>query len=145
VKVFGGRGGRDADVGAFVEPNSDLHKLIKDAIPLAPAERAELLYNSQALESAHHSAATQGDSAAPDAEDNIDLHYVCFVKDDKSNLWELDGRRKGPLNRGELGDDEDVLSEKALELGVKKFLAREEAAGGGELRFSVIALAQSLD
>lgn len=50
----------------------------------------------------------------------------------------------GPLNRGQLGD-EDVLSEKALDLGVKKFLAREEAAGGGELRFSVIALAQSLD
>ncbi|TVY93674.1 Ubiquitin carboxyl-terminal hydrolase isozyme L3 [Lachnellula willkommii] len=119
--------------------------LVKNAIPLAPAPRADLLYNSQALESAHQSAATQGDSAAPGAEDNIDLHYVCFVKDGKSNLWELDGRRKGPLNRGELGVDEDVLSEKALELGVKKFLAREEAAGGGELRFSVIALAQSLD
>ncbi|TVY52758.1 Ubiquitin carboxyl-terminal hydrolase isozyme L3 [Lachnellula cervina] len=129
----------------FIEPDSDLHKLVKNAIPLAPAQRADLLYNSQALENAHQSAATQGDSAAPGAEDDIDLHYVCFVKDEKSNLWELDGRRKGPLNRGELGVDEDVLSEKALELGVKKFLAREEAAGGGELRFSVIALAQSLD
>ncbi|TVY49030.1 Ubiquitin carboxyl-terminal hydrolase isozyme L3 [Lachnellula occidentalis] len=111
----------------FIEPDSDLHKLVKDAIPLAPAQRADLLYNSQALESAHQSAATQGDSAAPGAEDNIDLHYVCFVKDAKSNLWELDGRRKGPLNRGQLGLDEDVLSEKALELGVKKFFGE----GGG--------------
>jgi ubiquitin carboxyl-terminal hydrolase L3 len=112
---------------------------------LAPLERADLLYNSQALESAHQSAAAEGESAVPNAEDNIDLHYVCFVKDKDSNLWEMDGRRKGPLNRGQLGEEEDVLSEKALELGVKKFLAREEAAGGGELRFSVIALAQSLD
>lgn len=129
----------------FIEPESDLHKLINDATPLGPIERADLLYNSQALESAHQSAATQGDSVAPDADDKVDLHYVCFVKDEKSNLWELDGRRKGPLNRGQLDQDEDVLSEEALELGVKKFLAREEAAGGGELRFSVIALAQSLD
>lgn len=64
-------------------------------MPLGPVDRAELLYNSQALENAHQSAAAGGDTAAPDAEDNIDLHYVCFVKDGKGNLWELDGRRKG--------------------------------------------------
>ena len=86
-----------------------------------------------------------GQSTAPDAEDNIDLHYVCFVKDEKNNLWEMDGRRKGPLNRGPLGSDEDVLSDKALDLGVRKFLKREEEAGGGELRFSLITLAPNLD
>jgi len=87
----------------------------------------------------------EGQSSPPDAEDNIDLHYVCFVKDEKNNLWEMDGRRKGPLNRGPLGPDEDVLSEKALDLGVRKFLKREEEAGGGELRFSLITLAPNLD
>lgn len=127
------------------EPGSDLEKLVKDAIPLGPIERADLLYNSQALERAHQSAADQGQSAAPSAEDNIDLHYVCFVKDEKNNLWEMDGRRKGPLNRGPLGPEEDVISEKALELGVRKFLQREEEAGGGELRFSLITLAPNLD
>ena len=44
----------------------------------------------------------------------------------------MDGRRTGPLNRGELGPDEDVLSQRALDLGVRSFLKREEAAGGGE-------------
>jgi len=97
------------------------------------------------LENAHQSAASQGQSSAPGAEDDIDLHYVCFIKDEKNNLWELDGRRKGPLNRGSLSADEDVLSEKALDLGVRKFLKREEEAGGGELRFSLISLAPSLD
>ena len=118
---------------------------MKDATPLAPMERADLLYNSQALESAHQSAASQGQSNAPGAEDDIDLHYVCFVKDDMDHLWEMDGRRKGPLNRGQLEQDEDVLSEKALDLGVRKFLAREAENGGGELRFSLITLAPSLD
>ena len=76
------------------------------------------------------------DTAAPNAEDSVDLHYVCFVKsNDDGHLFELDGRRKGPLNRGSLSHDEDVLSDTALEFGVRAFLKREAAAGGGELRF----------
>ncbi|KAG9202973.1 ubiquitinyl hydrolase 1 [Epicoccum nigrum] len=130
---------------ANIQPNSDLAKLVHDAIPLNPAARADLLYESEALESAHQSAAGGGDTSAPDAEDNIDLHYVCFVKSQDNNLWELDGRRKGPLNRGKLSADEDVLSEKALDLGVRSFLKRESEAGGGDLRFSLITLAESLD
>ena len=75
----------------------------------------------------------------------MDLHYVCFVKSQDNNLWELDGRRKGPLNRGVLSANEDVLSGKALDLGVRSFLKREAAAGGGDLRFSLITLAESFD
>ena len=67
------------------------------------------------------------------------------MKSQNNQLWELDGRRKGPLNRGQLSVDEDVLSEKALDLGVRSFLKRETAAGGGDLRFSLITLAESLD
>jgi len=126
------------------EQDSDLEKLVADATPLAPFDRAELLYNSQALERAHQGAASQGQSSVPGAEDDIDLHYVCFVKDEKNHLWEMDGRRKGPLDRGEIGED-DVLSEKALDLGVRKFLKREAETGGAELRFSLITLAPSLD
>jgi ubiquitin carboxyl-terminal hydrolase L3 len=126
-----------------LESGSDLEKLVQDAIPLGPIERADLLYNSQALERAHQSAASEGQSNVPGAEDDIDLHYVCFVKDEKNHLWEMDGRRKGPLDRGVLQEDQDVLSEKALDLGVRKFLKREEETGGGELRFSLITLAPS--
>lgn len=127
------------------EPDSGLSNLLRDAIPLKPAERAGLLYESQALESAHQSAAAGGDTAAPAAQDSVDLHYVCFVKSDDNHLWEMDGRRKGPLDRGQLTADEDVLSDKALQLGVRSFLKREAEAGGGDLRFSLIVLAESLD
>ena len=129
-----------------LDPKSDLSELLSSATPLKPSARADLLYTSQALDSAHQSAAAKGDSAAPSAEAAVDLHYVCFVKSSpQNNLWELDGRRKGPLNRGKLGDDEDVLSERALDIGVRSFLKREEEAGGGELRFSLVALAPSLE
>jgi ubiquitin carboxyl-terminal hydrolase L3 len=116
---------------------------LNEATPLGPTERADLLYESQALEKAHSSAASQGQSSAPNAEDEVDLHYVCFVKDGQNNLWEMDGGRKGPLMRGALSAGEDVLSEKALDLGPRSFMKRE--AGAGELRFSLITLAPSLD
>lgn len=128
-----------------IQAGSDLEKLLREAIPLDPVKRADLLYQSQSLEAAHATAAADGDSTAPDANAAIDLHFVAFIKDNDNNLWELDGRRKGPLNRGKLAADQDVLSEQGQEVGVRAFLRREEEAGGGELRFSVIMLGPSMD
>jgi ubiquitin carboxyl-terminal hydrolase L3 len=122
-----------------------LSKLLSQAIDLDPSKRADLLATSDAIETAHQAAAATGDTAPPSANDSIDLHYVCFVKSEQGHLWEMDGRRKGPLMRGDLNADEDVLSEKALELGVRAFLKRESEAGGGELRFSLIVLGPNLD
>jgi ubiquitin carboxyl-terminal hydrolase L3 len=123
--------------------DSNLAKLIRDAVPLGPDARAELLYESEALESAHKAAASEGDTTAPSADESVDLHFVCFVKSKDDHLWELDGRRKGPLDRGVLSPDDDVLSDKALDLGPKAFMARE--AAGGDLRFSLISLVPNLD
>jgi ubiquitin carboxyl-terminal hydrolase L3 len=96
---------------------------------------------TSSLATAHREAATKGDTAAPDAQDDVDLHYVCFAKTDDGTLWELDGRRKGPIARGKLEEAEDVLSEKALLWGPLKFLER----GGADLRFSCVALAGSFE
>lgn len=130
-------------------PGSDLETLLREAEPLPPVQRADLLYESKALESAHADAARLGDTTAPQADDSVDLHFVAFVKGDDGRLWELDGRRKGPLERGRLGEDEDMLSEKALDWGVRRFLKVENeiAAGqsGGDLRFSLISLGPVFD
>lgn len=107
--------------------------------------RARVLESTPALAAAHASAASQGDTAALAASAIVDLHYVAFIKSAENNLWELDGRRKGPLNRGRLEEGDDVLSERAIEMGVMKFLKREEEKAGGELRFSIVALGPSFD
>ncbi|EPQ62304.1 Bgt-154 [Blumeria graminis f. sp. tritici] len=125
----------------FIESDSDLERFLKEAIPQGPDHRANLIYNFKPFETAHEEAANHGQSDKPNAEDDTDLHYVCFVKDKDNVLWELDGRRKGPLNRGQLLPNEDLLSEKALDLSVRSFTRREVAAGQGELRFSLISLA----
>ena len=110
-----------------------------------PRSRTELLETSPELATAHASAAAKGDTVAPAAEDKMDLHYVAFVKSDQGHLWELDGRRKGPLNRGKLPDGEDALGQTALDIGPKRFIKTEEAvSGGAEMRFSILALGPSL-
>jgi ubiquitin carboxyl-terminal hydrolase L3 len=44
-----------------------------------------------------------------------------------------------------LGDDEDVLGAKAIELGIGRVIELERASGGGDLRFSCIALAKKVE
>ncbi|PWY62917.1 ubiquitin C-terminal hydrolase L3, partial [Aspergillus eucalypticola CBS 122712] len=130
-----------------ITPGSDLDNLLKEAEGLGPIQRADLLYESKALESAHADAAKLGDTDAPAAEDSVDLHFVAFVKGEDGTLWELDGRRKGPLVRGVLGEEEDALSERALQLGVRRFLEVEKGSGSGEgdLRFSLVSLGEVFD
>ena len=124
-------------------PSTPLSNLITEATPLSPPDRAKLLETSSDLAAAHASAASGGDTTAPSADDPIDLHFVAFVKSPENNLWELDGSRKGPLNRGKLPQGEDILGEKAIQLGPKRFLTREQNTPGGEMRFSILALGPS--
>ncbi|KAK4204190.1 putative ubiquitin carboxyl-terminal hydrolase isozyme L3 [Triangularia verruculosa] len=131
----------NGDATDFIESGSDLDRIVKTAIGLDVEGRGRLLEREEALARAHRAAAEQGDTAAPRAEEEVDLHYVAFVKGRDGGLWELDGRRKGPIRRGGLEQGEDVLSEKGLVVGARKFLERE----GGDLRFSAVALAGSYD
>lgn len=121
--------------------NTPLSQLIASATPLLPSERARLIEASPTIAEAHATAAVQGATSAPDASADVDLHFVAFIKTAQNNLWELDGSRKGPLNRGKLDEADDLLSEKALEMGVKRFLK----GAGEDLRFSLLALAPTLD
>ena len=130
---------------AFIQRNSDLDKLLDAAVSLKPKERADLLYNSAELEAAHTAAAQMGDSEAPPASDPNYNHFIAFVRADDGNLWELEGGVDGPINRGALGDGDDALSEKALQLGIRPFLERAKAAGKDTIQFSVVALAPALN
>ena len=112
------------------------------AMPLAMKERAKMLYDSPEFEEAHQSCAAMGDTAAPELLSNAHMgrHFVAFVKVD-GHLWELEGSRLGPIDRGELAEDEDVLSPKALELGLKRIMKLEgEGEGATDVHFSCVAL-----
>ncbi len=130
----------------FILPGSTLERLRSDAIPLPGEERAKMLYENEAFEDAHQSVAGLGDTAQPDigSGEHTGQHFVAYVKAN-GHLWELEGSRNGPLERGKLGADEDVLSPRALELGLKRIIKLDSDAGGQDPRFSCIALAPKAD
>lgn len=121
----------------LIRPGSDLAEIRRRAMPLSTEDRAALLYNSEAFERAHRSVERAGDSAVDEGE-REGGHFVSFVKSG-GTLWELEGSRRGPLARGSLAEDEDVLSPRALENGIKRIIQLNK--GGENLNFSVIALA----
>jgi ubiquitin carboxyl-terminal hydrolase L3 len=124
----------------FIKPDSDLEAIRSQAIPLDMSKRAEMLYNSEPFEAAHKSVEQAGDSEADLTGEREGGHFVSFVKSG-GKLWELEGSRKGPLERGSLADDEDVLSPRALDIGIKRII-KLNADEGGSLQFSCIALAR---
>lgn len=105
--------------------------------------RAQLLYDSEEFAGAHQSVAALGDTAPPSAAegDRLHQHFVAFVKGDDGHLYELEGGRKGPLDRGLLAEGEDVLSPAAIESGIGRVIRMEVESGGEDLRFSATALA----
>lgn len=100
------------DVRSSLPQDSPLASLISRSEPLDPIGRAQLLTESRELESAHTAASTGGQTAAPSADERVDLHFTCFVRDPKGGeLIELDGRRQGPVRRGvPLDKQEDLLA-----------------------------------
>ncbi|TLD32938.1 hypothetical protein PspLS_00406 [Pyricularia sp. CBS 133598] len=121
----------------YVKQDSLIDKLLAEALPLKRAQRADVLYNSKALEEAHMSC-IGGDSIVPEATEPVGYHFITFAKGKDGHLWELEGSWD-PIDRGVLDDSDDMLSEKALELGIRKFVCECQATG--MIEFSIIALA----
>ncbi|KAI1492679.1 ubiquitin carboxyl-terminal hydrolase [Biscogniauxia mediterranea] len=124
----------------YIQPGSDLDKIRRDAIPLKTKERADMLYNSLPFEEAHKSCVPFGDTVPTNGR-HSGQHFVAFVKA-HGRLWELEGSRKSPLDRGPLAGDKDVLSPEALDLGFRRVIKLEQESGGQDPRFSCIALAR---
>lgn len=114
-------------------------KLLTSCIPLGPKDRAKAIENSEEIESAYRTVALQGDSDVPEnAEDEVDFHYVCFVKSFKSgHLYEMDGDRKGPVDHGVLRSGKDIRNDGGLKI-IEKFIRREE---GTNINFQLQLLA----
>ncbi|KEF60820.1 uncharacterized protein A1O9_02382 [Exophiala aquamarina CBS 119918] len=129
----------------LIQADSELDKFRKAILPLKPTERGQYVHDSDILEKAHAVAAQAGDTIAPALGEDPGHAFIAFVKGKDGHLYELNGCRKGPVDRGILEEDEDVLSDNALALGPLPYLKREEKAGNGVLNFSCTVLAPSID
>lgn len=125
----------------YMQPGSLLDKLLQEATPLKSAQRAEVLYNSAELEHAHMAAAVKGDSRAPASDEGVGFHFLAFVRGKEGHLYELNGSWDGPLDHGLLPEGDDLMSEKALEMGVGKYIKLAD----GSIEYSMVALATNPD
>ena len=96
-----------------------------------------LVEKSGPLEDAYARIAVKGISRQPDhVEDEVDYHYICLVRSDiNGHLYELDGDRKGPIDRVLVGGEDDLLGEASLAV-VRKYF--EDSPGG--ISYSLLAL-----
>lgn len=127
----------NGDARRFVKDGSLLARLLEEGRSLKPDARAEMLYNSEELEQVHMRAAKRGDSGAPRADEHCGYHFLAFTKGEDGHLWELEGGVDGPIDRGLLPEGADMLSEEALEKGVRRFMKHAD----GNVEFSIVALA----
>jgi ubiquitin carboxyl-terminal hydrolase L3 len=97
-----------------------------------------------AFQEDYSSLATSGQTEAPDAQEDVNLHFIAIIKKD-GKIFELDGRRNGVVALGDADDKEaeDLLSERKLAERFQKYV--DLADENNKLNFSVIALAPSFD
>lgn len=97
-----------------------------------------MLDTSRNLERIYNEAAQRGSTSPPLAEDEVDLHYICFIRSHDGWVYEMDGETNGPIKTDcILKQSDDMLTAPALEC-VNRCIAREEA----DMKFSLLALVQ---
>jgi ubiquitin carboxyl-terminal hydrolase L3 len=119
-----------------VAPNSTLGKFLELTKGLDPEKRGIALADDNDFRSSHEKVAHEGQTAAPSPEEaaKVDLHFVAFVPSG-GKIWELDGRKEGPVCHGDTTDDT------FLEDGIKVCKGFMEA-NPQENRFTIVALAK---
>lgn len=104
-------------------------------IPLDPVAKAERLEQDSRIEKMHDDA-TSSDANATDrgnVNEEVLTHFIALVCVD-NKLYELDGRKKGPIDHGPTSQATLLRDATAV---VKKFMAKDPT----EVRFTITALA----
>jgi len=128
-----------------IAPESPLATFLDQCKGLSPTERAELLEKTPLFADIHANVANTGQSAVPPNLDT-DYHFTCFVQapsmepgkqkgEGGHRLIELDGRRAGPVDRGQ---SEDLLKD------VASFVKERFVSESDSISLNMMALAPPL-
>lgn len=139
----------------FILDGSVLQEFYKITSNLTPDEKAAALEVNQDFHKAHESLSREGQTAAPNPDDKVDLHFIALVHIN-GNLYELgiggnwkfsstlsqskrisDGRKPFPIPHGKTTGE--TLMEDAAAIIKAKFIEKNP----DNLRFTVMALAKT--
>ena len=82
-----------------LKDDSLLQKFLNETVDKNPIERAISLDNDDDICATHNQVAQGGQTSAPNAEDQVDYHYVTFVENG-GYLFELDAGKSSAINLG---------------------------------------------
>ncbi|KAA1106513.1 ubiquitinyl hydrolase 1 [Puccinia graminis f. sp. tritici] len=123
-----------------------LTKFLEQCRAKSPSERAQLLEDDCAIADVHADQAQSGQSKVPSSDEEVNLHFVCFVKKvaqpdrpeaEPARLVELDGRKAFPIDHGPIAPSQDLLE--AVVPVVKQFIQLSQ----DNVNFNLIALCQN--
>lgn len=99
-----------------------------------------MLEQSSELETTYQEAALRGSTAVPALDEEVDLHYVCFIKSRNGGVYEMDGDAAGPIRTdAQLNESDDLLEASVLDC-VRKRITEADAEG----KFSLLALTKAV-
>lgn len=110
-----------------------MDNFFKTTANMDPLERAAFLENDREMEVAHSVAAGAGET---EATDNVNTHFICFAFVN-GELYELDGRRSGPISHGP--SSPDTLLPDAAKV-IRKMIDKNPDSLG----FNVMAISKKL-
>ncbi|ESO93150.1 hypothetical protein LOTGIDRAFT_204019 [Lottia gigantea] len=119
------------------DKNKHFIKFLEKTKPMSPEERAKALEEDQEMGSAHQDSAQEGQTRTPGKDDEVNAHFVAFVHKDGS-LYELDGRKEGPVKHGET--TQDGLLKDTVKV-VREFMKRDP----DQITFNLMALVEMKD
>lgn len=118
--------------------DSYVSRMYSATLSLNSEERGKWLEMNQEIESAHLFTESMGQSVTPtDTDTEVDTHFVTFLLgSDNKTVFELDGRRSGPVNRGVCTSSSDFGSH-VLQIIKTEFIDKNS----NDIRFSLLGLA----
>jgi len=123
----------------IVSDEIELEFLLSKLCACSSSEREILLNDSTDVETVYNKAALRGSTLPSSIEDEVDLHYVCFIKSSNNSVYEMNDDANEPVQTDiTLKQKENMLKTSALEC-VKRCIARENA----DMKFSLLALVQN--
>ncbi|GIX82494.1 ubiquitin carboxyl-terminal hydrolase isozyme L3 [Caerostris extrusa] len=122
----------NADEELELGPTSTLKEFLDRTADMSSEERGQELEMDENLCCVHEELAKEGQTEAPEADEEIKLHFITFVTVDEQ-LYELDARKNYPINHG--STSVDTLMKDSVSV-CKKFMERDPE----NVNFSIMAL-----
>lgn len=106
-------------------------------------ETSKLVENLEHMIQLDENYGNQGQTEAPPAEASVELHFITFIKGRDNHLYELDGRRNGPVDLGESINGSNIIEDPKLTEKIQFYMNNTNEEN--KYNFSIIALSPSLD